>query len=68
MSVHSLYKCKHSKTDLPMHKTSTQVNYETKEQPVKGPKTTTVEFLKQFARVYSFSVMMPAGLGNFLAN
>ena len=51
-----------------MHKTSTQVNYETKEQPVKGPKATTVDFLKQFARVYSFSMMMPAGLGNFLAN
>lgn len=32
------------------------------------PKKATVEFLKQFARAYTYQRMMPAGLGNFVAN
>ncbi len=32
------------------------------------PKQATVEFLKQFARAYSYHRLMPAGLGNFVAN
>ena len=51
-----------------MQKTSTQLNYGTETKTVKRPKQSTVNFLKQFARVYTFSEMMPAGLGNFVAN
>lgn len=32
------------------------------------PKKATVDFIKQFARVYAFSTMMPASLGAFIAN
>lgn len=32
------------------------------------PKKVTIDLIKQFARVYTFSGMMPAGLGSFIAN
>ena len=37
-------------------------------QNVKRPKKTTVNFLKQFARVYTFTPMVTASLGGFVAN
>ena len=46
-----------------MQKTSTQLSYETEVKTVKRPKQSTVDFLKQFARVYVFNELMPAGLG-----
>ncbi len=38
------------------------------QHPVARPKKATVEFLKQFARAYTFCALMPAGLGEFIAN
>ncbi len=32
------------------------------------PKKSTIEFLKQFARAYSYNKQMPMELGNFIAN
>lgn len=55
-----------------MHKTSTSFTREQRcgEQKVATvkPKRVTVDLIKQFARVYAFSSMMPAGLGAFIAN
>lgn len=55
-----------------MHKTSTSIPREQRcgEQKVAmvKPKKSTVDLIKQFARVYAFSGMMPAGLGSFIAN
>ena len=33
-----------------------------------SPKRDTVEFLKKFARIYTYTTMMPIGLGAFMAN
>lgn len=35
---------------------------------VEKPKKTTIEFLKQFARAYSYENQLPYQLGNFIAN
>ena len=55
-----------------MHKTSTSLPRERRcsEQTAATvkPKKSTVDLIKQFARVYAFSSMMPAGLGTFIAN
>ena len=53
-----------------MQNTSTQIrNEETSMQnTVKRPKKATVEFLKQFARVYTFTPLVTASLGGFVAN
>ena len=55
---------------LPMQKTSTSFRGEagSVHQVARGPKATTVELIKQFARAYSFSSVMPLGLGGFVAN
>lgn len=37
-------------------------------RPALSPKRDTVEFLKKFARIYTYSAMMPIGLGAFMAN
>jgi len=52
-----------------MQKTSTQVKME--DRTVKttiGPRKSTVDFLKQLARAYSYNRLMPEGLGGFVAN
>lgn len=33
-----------------------------------SPRRDTVEFLKKFARIYTYTTMMPIGLGAFMAN
>lgn len=35
---------------------------------VQEPKKSTIEFLKQFARAYSFQQDLPLNLGGFIAN
>ena len=56
---------------LPMDKNSTQLMEKKSvlrgEQQVQ-PKKSTIEFLKQFARAYSYNKQMPMELGNFIAN
>ncbi len=37
-------------------------------QRLLSPKRATVDLLKQFARVYRYSTIMPIGLGAFMAN
>ncbi len=55
-----------------MNKTSTSISKPTRgserDVMVIKPKKATVELIKQFARAYTFSGMMPAGLGAFIAN
>ena len=55
-----------------MNKTSTSISKPTRgserDVMVIKPKKATVELIKQFARAYAFSGMMPAGLGAFIAN
>lgn len=54
-----------------MQETSTPVKPEEtimQQAPVAHPKRATIEFLKQFARVYTFCAAVPAGLGEFIAN
>ena len=55
-----------------MQKTSTSCKREHRCEEVKmttvKPKKATVDLIKQFARVYAFSSMMPVGLGSFIAN
>lgn len=54
-----------------MQKNSTSLTGERrceKQTTVMRPKKTTVDLIKQFARAYAFSAMMPAGLGHFVAN
>ena len=36
--------------------------------PVRGPKKATIEFLKQFARVYEYNVELPRGLESMILN
>ena len=36
--------------------------------PVKGPKTTTIELIKQFARAYQYNVELPRGLESMILN
>lgn len=53
-----------------MQKNSTPLNWEQSsgQQLKMKPKKSTVDLIKQFARIYSFSGLMPAGLGAFIAN
>ncbi len=53
-----------------MVKSSTQEKREIKEQfkEIKTPRQSTVEFLKQFARIYTYNNMATPQLGSFMAN
>lgn len=64
------YQCvRFLKTLLPMHKTTTSTNNEKDVMTsVNGPKKTTIEFLKQFARAYQYNVEMPRGLELMILN
>jgi hypothetical protein len=58
------------KKDAPMEKNSTHVLTTTLRNGIVKdmPRKSTIEFLKQFARAYSYSRKLPAGLGGFVAN
>ena len=65
----ALSKCKNFKTGLPMHKMTTSTKQEKDVMTsVKGPRKATVEFLKQFARVYQYNVELPRGLESMILN
>lgn len=52
-----------------MQKTSTQIKVEDRKvKQVSGPRKSTIDFLKQFARAYNYNRLMPEGLGGFIAN
>ncbi len=53
-----------------MNENSTQVKNEINDETVvmSGPKESTVNFLKQFARIYSYNENVSNGLGEFIAN
>lgn len=52
-----------------MHRTTTTTNKENDVITiVKGPKKATMEFLKQFARVYQYNVELPRGLESMVLN
>ena len=54
-----------------MQKNFTPVTNQVKSQPAPvkvSPKPKTVEFLKQFARVYSFQQMLQPGLRDYVVN
>lgn len=52
-----------------MQKTSTQLKSEDRKiQQIVMPRKSTVDFLKQLARAYSYNRLMPEGLGGFVAN
>lgn len=52
-----------------MHRTTTSTKSENDViSRVKGPKKATIEFLKQFARVYEYNVEMPRGLESMILN
>ena len=59
----------YSPTNLPMHDITHH-----REQESSGlyeqccPKPSTIDFIKQFARAYSFNALLPAALGTFIAN
>ncbi len=54
---------------LPMHRTTTTTNKKSDVMTiVKGPKKATMEFLKQFARVYQYNVELPRGLESMVLN
>jgi len=57
-------------TRLPMHKTTTSTNIEddVMTSVVKGPKRSTVELIKQFARAYQYNVELPRGLESMILN
>ena len=56
-------------TGLPMHKTTTSTKNENDViKRVNGPKKATIEFLKQFARVYEYNVELPRGLESMILN
>lgn len=52
-----------------MHKitTSTSTKKDVMTTP-KGPKKATIEFIKQFARAYSYNVELPRGLESMVLN
>ena len=61
--------CKNFKTGLPMHRTTTSTNKENDViTSVKGPKQTTIELIKQFARAYQYNVELPRGLESMILN
>jgi len=53
-----------------MHKTTTSTNIEddVMTSAVKGPKRSTVELIKQFARAYQYNVELPRGLESMILN
>ncbi len=52
-----------------MHKMTTSTNKKNDVvDTVKGPKRSTVEFLKQFARAYQYNVELPRGLESMILN
>ena len=52
-----------------MHRMTTSTNNENDVMtPVRGPKKATIEFLKQFARVYEYNVELPRGLESMILN
>jgi hypothetical protein len=52
-----------------MHRTTTSTKKENDViSRVKGPKKATIEFLKQFARVYEYNVELPRGLESMILN
>lgn len=52
-----------------MQKTSTQIKMEDRfVKATKGPRKSTVDYIKQLARAYSYNRLMPEGLGGFVAN
>ena len=53
-----------------MHKTTTSTNNEkdVMTSSLKGPKKSTIELLKQFARVYQYNVELPRGLESMILN
>lgn len=57
---------------MPMGKTSTPITNSLVDIKVNvkqhGPKSATLNFIKQFARVYSYEPKLGTQLGNFIAN
>lgn len=51
-----------------MQKKSTPVKFEMNESVKASPKQATVNFLKQFARVYSYNHALHQSLGSFILN
>lgn len=52
-----------------MHRTTTSTNKENDViTSVKGPKQTTIELIKQFARAYQYNVELPRGLESMILN
>lgn len=52
-----------------MHKTTTSTNKENDVMTaIKGPKKATLEFLRQFARVYQYNAVLPRGLESIIVN
>ncbi len=54
---------------MPMQKIYSEKNVTIKnEEAVKGPKKKSIDFIKQFARIYSCQSMLQPELGGFMAN
>jgi len=53
-----------------MHRTTTSTNNENDVMmtSVKGPKQSTIELIKQFARAYKYNVELPKGLESMILN
>lgn len=53
-----------------MQKTSTTIKHEEKsmQRVDQRPRKATVEFIKQFARVYTFNPILTVGLGGLIVN
>lgn len=52
-----------------MHKMTTSTKKENDvTTSVKGPKKTTIEFIKQFARAYQYNTELPRGLESMILN
>lgn len=58
------------KERLPMHENYTEeIKFETAEEQIEvGPKEATINFLKQFARAYTFTGINQSGLEGFVVN
>ena len=53
---------------MPMNKIYTQKEKQANEKSVRGPKPKTVDFLKNFARAYSYQTMISTSFGSFSMN
>ena len=52
-----------------MHKSSTRVKFEmTSPRPAMGPKRSTVNLIKQFARFYNYNTALQPGLRTIVPN